>query len=245
MHNQLTRMELVITVFSFTLPHRKFSFVVDYRYLKSPTLKSNIASGYLTLIALYCFIRGVIFLGLDFAKFQNFSVSFTVVCNKCLKIELFMRKLRNNELGRISVSEFKNTTKTPIIVVLDNIRSLNNIGSVFRTSDAFLIEKIYLCGITAQPPHREIQKTALGATESVEWEYRESILDLVDEVKTKGTLIASVEQAEKKVWLDEFQLRQQSLYQFHFESLQIRESHILRTLIHTPVLSQVNPENHL
>ena len=83
-----------------------------------------------------------------------------------------MRKLRNNELGRISISTFKKITKTPIIVVLDNIRSLNNIGSVFRTSDAFLVEKIYLCGITATPPHRDIHKTALGATESVEWEYK-------------------------------------------------------------------------
>ena len=84
-----------------------------------------------------------------------------------------MRKLRNNELGRISVEEFKEAEKTPIIVVLDNIRSLNNIGSVFRTSDAFLIEKIYLCGITATPPNKEIHKTALGSTESVEWEYVE------------------------------------------------------------------------
>ena len=97
-----------------------------------------------------------------------------------------MRKLRNNELGRISVSEFKNTTKTPIIVVLDNIRSLNNIGSVFRTSDAFLVEKIYLCGITATPPHREIHKTALGATESVDWEYKEDTLSLVKALKSEG-----------------------------------------------------------
>ena len=96
-----------------------------------------------------------------------------------------MRKLRNNELGRISVSTFKKTTKTPIIVVLDNIRSLNNVGAVFRTSDAFLIEKIYLCGITATPPHREIHKTALGATESVDWEYKENTLALVNELKAQ------------------------------------------------------------
>ena len=82
-----------------------------------------------------------------------------------------MRKLKNNELNRISVAEFKTTQKTPLIVVLDNIRSLNNIGSVFRTSDAFLIEKIYLCGITAVPPNKDIHRTALGATESVAWEY--------------------------------------------------------------------------
>ena len=117
-----------------------------------------------------------------------------------------MRKLRNNELGRISVSTFKKTTKTPIIVVLDNIRSLNNVGAVFRTSDAFLIEKIYLCGITATPPHREIHKTALGATESVDWEYKENTLALVNELKVQGVVVAAIEQAENSVMLDEFSL---------------------------------------
>ena len=117
-----------------------------------------------------------------------------------------MRKLRNNELGRISVSTFKKTTKTPIIVVLDNIRSLNNVGAVFRTSDAFLIEKIYLCGITATPPHREIHKTALGATESVDWEYKENTLALVNELKVQGVVVAAIEQAENSLMLDEFSL---------------------------------------
>ena len=117
-----------------------------------------------------------------------------------------MRKLRNNELGRISVSTFKKTTKTPIIVVLDNIRSLNNVGAVFRTSDAFLIEKIYLCGITATPPHREIHKTALGATESVDWEYKENTLSLVNELKAQGVVVAAIEQVENSVMLDEFSL---------------------------------------
>ena len=117
-----------------------------------------------------------------------------------------MRKLRNNELGRISVSTFKKTTKTPIIVVLDNIRSLNNVGAVFRTSDAFLIEKIYLCGITATPPHREIHKTALGATESVDWEYKENTLALVNELKVQGVVVAAIEQVENSVMLDEFSL---------------------------------------
>ena len=117
-----------------------------------------------------------------------------------------MRKLRNNELGRISVSTFKKTTKTPIIVVLDNIRSLNNVGAVFRTSDAFLIEKIYLCGITATPPHREIHKTALGATESVDWEYKENTLALVNELKAQGVVVAAIEQVENSVMLDEFSL---------------------------------------
>ena len=116
-----------------------------------------------------------------------------------------MRKLRNNELGRISVEEFKEARKTPIIVVLDNIRSLNNVGSVFRTSDAFLIEKIYLCGITAIPPNKEIHKTALGATESVDWEYREDSLSLIEELKSQNIIVASIEQAENSTKLNEFQ----------------------------------------
>lgn len=115
-----------------------------------------------------------------------------------------MRKLRNNELGRISVSTFKKMPKTPIIVILDNIRSLNNIGSVFRTSDAFLIEKIYLCGITAPPPHRDIHKTALGATESVEWEYKDDTLTLVKELQSQGVKVAAIEQVENSIMLDKF-----------------------------------------
>ena len=115
-----------------------------------------------------------------------------------------MRKLRNNELGRITVNEFKQATKTPVIVVLDNIRSLNNVGSVFRTSDAFLIEKIYLCGITATPPNKEIHKTALGATESVDWEYREDTLELIEELQNQKVVVASIEQAESSTMLDSF-----------------------------------------
>ncbi|PQJ80183.1 RNA methyltransferase [Polaribacter porphyrae] len=115
-----------------------------------------------------------------------------------------MRKLKNNELGRISVDEFKATKKTPIIVVLDNIRSLNNIGSVFRTSDAFLIEKIYLCGISATPPNKDIHKTALGATESVEWEYAEDTLTLVEKLKTENVKVLAIEQAENSTKLDIF-----------------------------------------
>lgn len=115
-----------------------------------------------------------------------------------------MRKLRNSELGRISVEEFKTATKTPIIVVLDNIRSLNNIGSVFRTSDAFLIEKVYLCGITATPPSKEIHKTALGSTESVTWEYVEDTLTLVEKLKSENVKVLSIEQAESSTMLDEF-----------------------------------------
>lgn len=115
------------------------------------------------------------------------------------------RKLRNSELDRKSVDQFKEAEKTPIIVILDNVRSLNNIGSVFRTADAFLIQKIYLCGITAQPPHKDIQKTALGATETVSWEYAEDSLELVEKLKSEGVKIYSIEQAEGAVMLNDFQ----------------------------------------
>jgi len=115
-----------------------------------------------------------------------------------------MRKLKNNELGRITVDAFKAVKKTPIIVVLDNIRSLNNIGSVFRTSDAFLIEKIYLCGICATPPNKEIHKTALGATESVTWEYVEDTLTLIKRLKEEKVKILAVEQAENSTKLNAF-----------------------------------------
>jgi len=115
-----------------------------------------------------------------------------------------MRKLKNSELGRISVDEFKEVQKTPLIVVLDNIRSLNNVGSVFRTSDAFLIEKIYLCGITATPPNKEIHKTALGATESVAWEYAKDTLTLLEKLKDSNIKVLSIEQAENSTMLNEF-----------------------------------------
>lgn len=113
------------------------------------------------------------------------------------------RKLKLWELNRVSEEEFKTQKKNPIIVILNDIRSLNNIGSFFRTSDAFNVEKIYLCGITATPPHREIQKTALGATETVSWEHKTSILDLVNELKEQGVKIASIEQAEKTTFLQD------------------------------------------
>lgn len=115
------------------------------------------------------------------------------------------RKLKNAELDRKTVSEFKEATKTPIIIILDNIRSLNNIGSVFRTADAFLIEKIYLCGITARPPHKDIQKTALGATETVAWEYVENTLELVTKLQQEGKKVYAIEQAENAVMLDKFE----------------------------------------
>jgi 23S rRNA (guanosine2251-2'-O)-methyltransferase len=115
-----------------------------------------------------------------------------------------MQKLKNTDLNRITVDQFKTTKKTPIIVVLDNIRSLNNIGSVFRTSDAFLIEKIYLCGITATPPNKDIHKTALGATESVAWEYVEDTLELVKKLKEANIKILAIEQVQNSIKLHEF-----------------------------------------
>ena len=115
-----------------------------------------------------------------------------------------MRKLKNSELDRLSVDAFKEAKKTPIIIILDNIRSLNNIGSVFRTSDAFLVEKIYLCGITATPPHKDIHKTALGSTDTVEWEYAENTMDLIEKLKLDNVKICSIEQAENATMLNDF-----------------------------------------
>jgi len=123
-----------------------------------------------------------------------------------------MRKLKNAELNRISVDEFKETEKTPLVVVLDNIRSLNNIGSVFRTSDAFLVEKIVLCGITAKPPHKDIHKTALGATESVDWEYTDETLDAISKLKEDDYTILSIEQTENAVMLQDFQCEKNKKY---------------------------------
>lgn len=127
-----------------------------------------------------------------------------------------MRKLENNELERLSVDAFKTTKKTPLIIVLDNIRSLNNIGSVFRTGDAFLIEKIYLCGITATPPHKDIHKTALGSTETVAWEYVENTMDVIEKLKSENVVIASVEQAENAVMLNNFTPQQHTTYALVF-----------------------------
>lgn len=109
------------------------------------------------------------------------------------------RKLKNEELGRLELTDYKTAEKIPCVVVLDNVRSLNNIGSVFRTSDAFRMEAIYLCGITAKPPHREIHKTALGATASVNWKYYEETADAIRELKTRGYRIFAIEQAEKSI----------------------------------------------
>jgi tRNA G18 (ribose-2'-O)-methylase SpoU len=115
------------------------------------------------------------------------------------------RKLKLTELNRVTVEAYKSQEKTPIIIILDNIRSLNNIGSFFRTSDAFNIEAIYLCGITATPPHREIQKTALGATDSVDWFYNENTVEVLDVLQSKGYKVYSIEQAENTISLENFE----------------------------------------
>ena len=126
-------------------------------------------------------------------------------CSNVKNIECqSMRKLKNEELDRKDIEGFKRAGKSPIVIVLDNIRSLNNIGSVFRTADAFLIEKIYLCGITAKPPHKDIHKTALGATDSVEWEYFSDTIQLVEKLKSEKCHIVSVEQAENATQLNEY-----------------------------------------
>ncbi len=123
-----------------------------------------------------------------------------------------MKKLSNDELNRINIGEFKATKKSPFVVVLDNIRSLNNIGSVFRSSDAFLVESIYLCGITAQPPHKDIHKTALGATDSVDWKYFENTLDAINDLKQNGYKIISIEQADNSIFLQDFELKKNQKY---------------------------------
>lgn len=117
-----------------------------------------------------------------------------------------MRKLQNDELGRLSIDQYRKSEKYPFVIVLDNVRSHNNVGSVFRTADAFRVEKIYLCGITAKPPHRDIQKTALGATESVDWIYYESTIDAITELKAHGYRILAIEQAEGSVELQNYSL---------------------------------------
>ncbi|MCB9195390.1 MAG: RNA methyltransferase [Flavobacteriales bacterium] len=119
------------------------------------------------------------------------------------------RKLKLDELKRDSIEDFKSKSKQPVIIVLDHIRSLNNVGSFFRTADAFNIEKIYLCGITATPPHREIRKTALGATESVDWEYVENTIEVINKYNALGYKTVAVEQAVKTILLQDFKVGNQ------------------------------------
>lgn len=127
-----------------------------------------------------------------------------------------MRKLENSELNRMSVDDFKDASKTPLIIVLDDIRSLNNIGSVFRTSDAFLVEKIFLCGITATPPNKEIHKTALGATETVVWEHSENVLEVIEKLKSDGVKVFAIEQVESSIFLQNFEIEKNQKYALVF-----------------------------
>ena len=127
-----------------------------------------------------------------------------------------MKKLKNSELNRISVSEFKNASKSPIIIILDNIRSAHNVGSIFRTCDAFLINEIILCGITATPPNNEIRKTALGSTESVDWRYFDNIEEAVLSLRKEGFQIISIEQADKSLKLEKFSPKKNEKYAFIF-----------------------------
>jgi tRNA G18 (ribose-2'-O)-methylase SpoU len=127
-----------------------------------------------------------------------------------------MRKLENSELERKSVLAFKEAEKTPIIIILDDIRSLHNIGSVFRTADAFLIEKIYLCGITATPPNKEIHKTALGATETVTWEHHENVLEVISNLKKENISVFAIEQVENSIFLQDFSVVKDKKYALVF-----------------------------
>jgi 23S rRNA (guanosine2251-2'-O)-methyltransferase len=127
-----------------------------------------------------------------------------------------MRKLQNRELGRMTREQYRESEKAPFIIVLDNIRSHSNVGSVFRTADAFRTESIYLCGITARPPHREIQKTALGATESVAWKYFNETAEAVRELKLKNYKIVGIEQAEGSIDLGDFTIASGERYALVF-----------------------------
>jgi tRNA G18 (ribose-2'-O)-methylase SpoU len=127
-----------------------------------------------------------------------------------------MRKLENKELERKSITAFKEAEKTQIIIILDDIRSLHNIGSVFRTADAFLIEKIVLCGITATPPNKEIHKTALGATETVAWEHQTDVLKVIENLKKEGVIVLAIEQVESAVFLQDFEIDSEKKYALVF-----------------------------
>jgi len=127
-----------------------------------------------------------------------------------------MRKLENSELDRKSIEDFKESEKTPIIIVLDDVRSLHNIGSVFRTADAFLIEKIYLCGITATPPNKEIHKTALGATETVAWEHNKNVLEVIENLKSNNITTLAIEQVQSAIFLQDFEVEKGKKYALVF-----------------------------
>lgn len=127
-----------------------------------------------------------------------------------------MQKLKTTDLNRVGIAEFKEQEKLPVVVVLDNVRSMNNIGSAFRTGDGFAIEKMILCGITAQPPHREIEKTAIGATQSVDWAHYENTLDAIRELRNDGYEIIAIEQAKESIMLNTFKPEQTKKYALIF-----------------------------
>ena len=141
------------------------------------------------------------------------------MCALCLKINFAKntkmqptKKLKLEELGRIDVETFKKTEKIPLVVVLDNVRSMHNVGAAFRTADAFLVEKIILCGITPKPPHREIHKAALGATESVDWQFYESVKEAVIDLKTLGYEVVGIEQTSNSVMITDFEINKTKKY---------------------------------
>ncbi|WP_293954098.1 MULTISPECIES: RNA methyltransferase [unclassified Sphingobacterium] len=127
-----------------------------------------------------------------------------------------MQKLSMDELQRTDVESFKKQEKTPIAIIMDNVRSMHNVGSAFRTADGFAIEKIYLCGITGTPPHREIEKTALGATQSVAWEYHQDTAAVVDQLRSEGYVIVAIEQADNSVMLHDFKPENHQKYALIF-----------------------------
>ena len=127
-----------------------------------------------------------------------------------------MRKLKLHELNRTDVEGFKEQPKTPVVIVLDNIRSGLNVGSAFRTADAFALEKIYLCGITATPPHREILKTAIGASASMNWEHHKNTIDAILLLKEEGYKILAVEQVDERTWLQDFEIKTDEKYALIF-----------------------------
>ncbi len=127
-----------------------------------------------------------------------------------------MRKIKNSELNRLTVEGFKAAKKSPLIVILDNVRSLKNVGSIFRSADAFRIQHIYLCGITATPPHKDIQKTALGSTEAVDWSYAKDTLAVVEKLQSVNVKVMAIEQAENATVLQDFYPNNQSTYALVF-----------------------------
>ena len=127
-----------------------------------------------------------------------------------------MRKLKLDELNRVDIEKFKEQEKLPVVVVLDNVRSMHNVGSVFRTADGFSIQKVVLCGITAQPPHREIEKTALGATQSIDWVHYDDTLTAINVLRQEGYKIIAIEQAENSIMLNTYRPNQNEKYALIF-----------------------------